>query len=59
MSTDDGLHNAKYWKDKAQEARTLAEGMLDAVARETMRDIAAKYELMARRAAERERKPKS
>jgi hypothetical protein len=41
---------AQYWLDKAEEARTRAAGMHDPSARDTMLDIAAKYDVMAQRA---------
>ena len=60
MPEDTGLRTAKYWHDRADEARAKADEMLDRLARDTMLDIAKKYDLMARLAAEREgrdRKP--
>jgi hypothetical protein len=45
---------AEYWLRKAEEARTRAAGMHDPSARDTMLDIAAKYDVMAQRAEGRE-----
>lgn len=38
-----------YWRDRAEEARTLAETFADPIARETMLGIAAGYEDTAKR----------
>lgn len=46
--------NAAYWLRKAEEARTRADGMHDRSAKETLLDIAARYDLMAQRAEKRE-----
>jgi len=46
--------SSSYWLEKAEEARTRGEGMRDEVAAQTLRRVAHFYELMARRAAERE-----
>lgn len=42
--------DSKHWEERAEEARTLAEGMADAGAREKMLQIAASYKRMALRA---------
>ena len=55
---DSGLHGAKYWRDKAEEARAMAGEMRDPVAKALMTDIARKYDLMAERAAMREAREK-
>src|SRR5688572_15974039 len=47
-------NGTKYWRDKAIEIRASAERTLDALARETLLDIAKKYDLMAKIAAEHE-----
>ena len=52
---EDGLRSASFWREKAEEARTLAEGMTDPEAEATMRNIAVMYESMANRAEEREK----
>jgi hypothetical protein len=59
VGEDSTIHTSRYWRERAEEARSIAESMLDCVARATMLDIASKYDLMARRAAERERQPKA
>ena len=41
---------AEYWREKAEEVRTKAEGMNDVDAKATMLDIASKYERLAQRA---------
>ena len=58
--SEEGLRSARYWRERAEEARAMAEQMLDRVARETMLEIARRYDIMAKLAAEREarrRKP--
>jgi hypothetical protein len=57
-SQDESLRQASYWRDRAEEARTMGEGMRDPVSKAVMMDIAEKYDLMARRASERESRPK-
>ena len=54
--SDDGLRTAAYWRDRAEEARAMADEMKDTVAKATMREIARKYETMADRAEKREGK---
>jgi hypothetical protein len=49
-----GHRGSRYWYERADEARALAEQMAEGFPRETMFDIAAKYELMAKAAAEKE-----
>ena len=44
----------KYWRDRAIEIRASAERTRDALARDTLLDIAKKYDLMAKIAAEHE-----
>jgi hypothetical protein len=51
---DNGLKTAAYWRERAEEARVLAEGMNDPTARATMEDIAHKYDVMAELAERRE-----
>jgi hypothetical protein len=51
---DDGLRTAAYWRERAEEARTMADAMKDKVAKATMREIAGKYDAMAERAQRRE-----
>ena len=52
--SNDGLRTSAYWKDRADEARAMADGMRDVTAKALMEDIAHKYELLAERAAQRE-----
>jgi len=52
-----GMRSARYWQDRAEEARSRAEGMRDDYAKKTLLGIAHMYDLMARRAAEREGNP--
>ena len=54
MSKSDGLWSSDYWRERAEEARTRAEGMHDAGAKETLLRIARTYDAMAQRAARRE-----
>jgi hypothetical protein len=46
--------DSSYWRERAEEARTQSNRMRDAMAKETMLQIAHKYEAMAERAAHRE-----
>ena len=55
---DDGLRTPKYWRDRAEEARTRAGEMTDVGARNLMLNIAESYERMAERAENRSRQPK-
>jgi hypothetical protein len=43
----------EHWRNRAEEARTVAENMRDQVSRGKMLRIAADYDLMADRAAQR------
>jgi len=52
-----GMHSARYWQDRAEEARSRASEMRDDYARSTMLGLANMYDLMARRAADRESGP--
>ena len=45
----------EYWRARAEEARARADAMTDQRNRETMLKIADDYDLLARRAAQRER----
>jgi hypothetical protein len=53
------MRTAEYWRSKAEEARTRAEGMKTADAQAAMLAIAASYEAMAERAAKREARANS
>ena len=57
-STDDGLRSSSYWRDRADEVRAKAEEMRSGDAQSALLDIAAMYDRMAKRAAEREAKHK-
>lgn len=48
----DGLQTAGYWRERAEEAQGMAEGMVDLRAKATMQDIADKYMLIAELAAD-------
>jgi hypothetical protein len=47
------LDNPQLWRDRAEEARTMAEGTADADARRIMLSIAQNYEELAERAEQR------
>ncbi len=47
------LYDAEHWRDRAEEARTLAGQMTDSKARATMLEIAAGYDTMAEHARAR------
>jgi hypothetical protein len=47
-------NNVRYWRARAEEARTIAETLADETSREIMLNIAKDYERMARRAEERQ-----
>jgi hypothetical protein len=49
------INDPQHWRLRAEEMRTLAEDIKDMVARETMLQIAADYDKLAKRAAERVR----
>jgi hypothetical protein len=46
----------EYWLGKAEEAKTIAEGMRSVDGRRTMLDIASQYEALARQTQELEEK---
>lgn len=48
---DDGLQTAAYWRERAEEAQGMAEGMVDLRAKATLQDIADRYMLIAELAA--------
>jgi hypothetical protein len=52
---NDGLRSSAYWHERAEEARTLAEGMRDDATRAQMLAIGRAYDRMAEKAAARER----
>jgi len=47
------LDDAKHWRDRATEARQLADDMHDELSRETMLKIADEYDKLAERAVQR------
>jgi uncharacterized protein (DUF2342 family) len=47
------LNDPKHWRDRAEEARTVAEPMKDLRAREIMLGVAATYEKLAQSAEEK------
>jgi hypothetical protein len=53
MTKAELLNDVKHWQDRAEEARIHAEQISDPEAKRMMLRIAADYEKIARRAAER------
>ena len=47
------LNDPEHWRSRAEEARVQAELMADPLSKSTMLDIAAQYERLAQRAAQR------
>jgi hypothetical protein len=43
------VNNPKHWRERAKEARRMADSLSDPVARENMLEVAAAYERMAER----------
>lgn len=48
--------DARHWRDRAEEARRLAEQMANASARDAVLQVADSYERLAKRVAIRKRK---
>ena len=48
------LSDSRYWRDRAEEATTMAEAMHDPVARQLMLDVAKEYRELAEQAAQQE-----
>jgi cytochrome c553 len=46
------LDDTRHWKERAREARAMADRLTDPVAKQAMEEIAAAYERMAARRAE-------
>ena len=55
---DDGLRSSGYWRERAEETRAKAAEMRSDDLQSAMLGIAAVYDRMAKRAAEREAKHK-
>ena len=55
ITPDAELHKAKYWRQRAEEARTRADSFQDPETKATLLNVAAMYDAMANRAEERER----
>jgi hypothetical protein len=49
----DIIHDPKHWRDRAEEIRTLTEGLKDEETKATMLRIAADYDRLAKRAEQR------
>lgn len=49
------LSNAKYWRDRADEVMTIADGMHDPAAKRLMLDVCAEYSGLARKAEQEEK----
>jgi hypothetical protein len=41
------VHDAAYWRERAEEARAIAEGMADPEAKRVMLSVAASYDWLA------------
>ena len=55
IKPDAELHRSSYWRQRAEEARSRADGFRDSEAKATLLNVAAMYDAMADRAKERER----
>ena len=53
MSSRPLIHDAKHWRKRAEEARTLADRMMDLESRRVMLEIAKSYDELAARAETR------
>ena len=53
VNTASIVYDAGHWRDRAEEARLIAEQTTDPHSRTTMLDIAAGYDMMAEHAATR------
>jgi hypothetical protein len=57
-TSDNGPYTARYWRDRAEEARLMAEGMRHPPARKVMQDVAHSYDQMAELAERNDRSKK-
>ncbi|SEP49079.1 hypothetical protein SAMN02990966_07197 [Rhodospirillales bacterium URHD0017] len=55
ITPDAELTKSSYWRERAEEARTRADGLREPEAKAALVNVAAMYEAMANRAEERER----
>ncbi len=58
MRENDELQTAAYWRERAEEAQGIAEGMVNLRAKAAMEDIADKYIFMAELAAAATTRPR-
>ena len=49
------INDPAYWRERAEEARRIAEQLADAVAKDMMLDVARSYDKLAKIAEERRR----
>ena len=56
MAYQSHLDDPEHWRDRAEQVRTLADGISNQRARDSILAIAAEYELIADRAQERARR---
>jgi hypothetical protein len=52
------MDDPRHWRQRAQEARRIADQLADPAARKTMHEIATSYERLAKLAATRQASPK-
>ncbi len=50
------VRNARYWRDRSEEVRSIGEGLTDPTSRHILLEIAHDYEKLAMQADARERK---
>ena len=51
------IYDARHWRDRAEEARRMAEQIQDPAAQDAMLHVAAGYERLAQRASARKPEP--